>query len=72
MNTHWKGAYGYDTKHSIYSDEFNSKVTTTDIGVGTRQQTPKKCGIVKQQQVQELQKSSYSSSQCESGTCPWR
>lgn len=47
MNSHWKGAYGYDTRHSMYFNEKQSRKTETDIGVGTREQTLKRCGIVK-------------------------
>lgn len=68
MNTNWKGAYGYDTKHSMYFNENTFKKTQTDIGVGTRQQTIKRCGIVKPDRDQQIK----SQQQCDSGTCPWR
>lgn len=69
MSSQWKGAYGYDTKHSMYFSEHTSKKTQTDIGVGTRQQTQKRCGIVKSNVPSN---SSSQSQQCETGTCPWR
>lgn len=69
MNTNWKGAYGYDTKHSIYFNQYRPQKTQTDIGVGTRQQTIKRCGIVKP----EMSLTSYLKSQpnfkCDTGTC---
>lgn len=72
MNHHnWKGSYGYETKHSNYFHEHHSHKTETDVGVGTRQQTLKRCGIVKQDRDWML-RSSGSARTCESGTCPWR
>lgn len=47
MNSNWKGVYGYDTRHSVYFNENQSRKTQTDIGVGTREQTLKRCGIVR-------------------------
>lgn len=70
MNTNWKGAYGYDTKHSIYFNENQSKKTETDVGVGTRQQTIKKCGIVKPDREYLLK--NIAPQQCDSGTCQWK
>jgi len=71
MNGNWKGAYGYDTKQSMYSTDYHSsKKTVVDIGVGTRQQTMKRCGIVKTDREKLM--SNNSEKQCESGTCPWR
>lgn len=70
MNGNWKGSYGYDTKHSVYSTDYYSKKTENDIGVGTRQQTLKRCGIVKPDPQKSFNKNEPS--QCVSGTCPWR
>lgn len=49
MNRNWNNnlSYGYDTKHSMYAHQTDNKKTQTDVGVGTRQQTTKKCGIIK-------------------------
>ena len=65
MNGNWKGSYGYETKHSIYYNERTSQKTETDVGVGTRQQTLKRCGIVKPDRDQLLR-------QQPPGSCPWR
>lgn len=67
MNDNRKGIYGYDTKHSIYFNEHRPKKTETDVGVGTRQQTLKRCGIVKPDRGQDLK----SPPQLD-GCCPWR
>jgi len=71
MNSNWKGAYGYDTQKSKYStDYYSQRKTMDDIGVGTRQQTLKRCGVVKQDREKVM--SNDPQRQCESGTCPWR
>lgn len=71
MNSNWKGEYGYDKKNSMYSsDYYSQRKTVIDIGVGTRQQTQKRCGVVKQERVMAYDDSSQK--QCTSGTCPWR
>lgn len=69
MNANWKGSYGYDTKHSIYFNEHRPKKTETDVGVGTRQQTLKRCGIVRPNR--EQQQNINGTSQLD-GCCPWR
>lgn len=70
MNTNWKGSYGYDTKHSAYFNEHRPIKTETDVGVGTRQQTLKRCGIVRPNQAQNNFKNT--SPQVNGGYCPWR
>ena len=73
MNHHnWNGSYGYGTKHSNYSNEKHSNKTETDVGVGTRQQTLKRCGVVKQDRQWNSSPSNDSFRSCETGTCPWR
>lgn len=47
MNFAKNGVYGYDTRHSVYFNENQSRKTQTDVGVGTREQTIKRCGIVR-------------------------
>jgi hypothetical protein len=70
MNTtNWKGAYGYEVRHSMYSYEHHPRKTETDVGVGTRQQTLKRCGIVKPS-AEQLRKQDPAASF--SGCCPWR
>lgn len=63
----WKGAYGYETRHSTYYNGQTSRKTETDVGVGTRQQTIKRCGVVKPDRdaLMRLDKP------CQSGTCPY-
>ena len=65
----WKGSYGYETKHSIYYNEHVSRKTETDVGVGTRQQTLKRCGIVKPDRDKLFQQQQQQT--CQSGTCPY-
>lgn len=56
----------------MYFSEYQSKKTETDVGVGTRQNTLKRCGVVKPSKEQILEYTSKTDRQCESGTCPWR
>lgn len=62
-----KGSYGYETKHSTYYNEHVSHKTETDVGVGTRQQTIKRCGIVKPDRDALMRMDRT----CQSGTCPY-
>lgn len=69
----WKGMYGYDTKHSTYSTDYQSRITTTGIGVGTGQLTQKRCGIIKPSRDQLMEiGDTKQQQQCTTGTCPWR
>lgn len=62
-----RGSYGYETKHSIYYNEHVSRKTETDVGVGTRQQVPKRCGVVKPDRDTLMR----IDPPCQSGTCPY-
>lgn len=66
----WKGMYGYDTKHSLYSTDYKSRKTETGVGVGTGQLTYKRCGIVKPDPEKNIDMTEKQ--QCTTGTCPWR
>lgn len=68
----WKGVYGYDTKHSTYSTDYQSRITTTGIGVGTGQLTQKRCGVLKPDRDKLMEISDKKQQQCTTGTCPWR
>lgn len=71
MNTNWKSAYGYEVKHSMYSYETHPRKTETDVGVGTRQQTLKRCGIVKPD-MEQLRKYTSQQQSSSENCCPWR